>query len=144
MEGGALDNGAPSVQPTKPITRSKPLEYNSDRRHYETPMKKVYHQFIENWTPLMRGHEVPDFRAMRKALEFDETSFEDQQVYAPIPDKPPTGKGILHDDRDTSHYVSDVLGSLSPHLQSVYRGGAVNAHLVKHALGRDTRYGRSR
>ena len=143
MEGGALDNGAPAAQPTK-VLRSKPLEYNSDRRYYETPMKKVYNQFIENWTPLMMGHEAPDFRAMRQALEFDQTTFEDEPTYAPMPETPPTGRGILHDDRETSHYVSEVLGKISPHLQSVYRGGAVNAHLAQQALGRDTRYSRSR
>lgn len=121
------------------------FESDTQRIEYEkeTPMRRVYNQFVQNWQPLMRGHEAPDFSAMRKALEFDDTEFESDRFYAPYPEKAPTGGGLLRDDRETSHYVGRVLDSISPHLANVYRGGATNGHLVRHHVAQDKQYGRS-
>ena len=157
LEGGAIDNGAPAlsrelrssgqvaVQP-----RSAPkLMYQTDTHdvysHKSTPMRTVYRQICENWTPILgRGHEPPDFSMMRQALEFDDTEFKDRKEYAYRPPVPPTGKGHKADDRETSHYVGSVLHSISPHLASVYRGGAINSHVEDSWLNRDFSYSRSR
>ena len=110
-----------------------------------TPMRTVYNQIAENWTPLLgRGHEAPDFKMMRQALEFDDTEFEEKREYVYRPRNPPTGGGLKSDHRETSHYVSSVLHSISPHLASVYRGGAVNSHIEDSWLNRDIKYSRSR
>ena len=108
-------------------------------------MRTVYNQIAENWTPLLgRGHEAPDFKMMRQALEFDDTEFEEKREYTYRPRNPPTGGGHKADHRETSHYVGSVLHSISPHLANVYRGGAVNSHLEDSWLNRDIKYSRSR
>ena len=89
LEGGALypDNPRPKKRHT--------LAYRTDTHNVymekQTPMRTVYHQIADNWTPILgRGHEPPDFAMMRRALEFDDTSYEDEPLYAPRPDEPPT------------------------------------------------------
>ena len=49
---------------------------------------------------------------------------------------------MLRDDRETSHYVGEVLHGISPHLALSYRGGAINSHLERAYLNRDIKYSR--
>ena len=142
LEGGAL---YPDVKPKK---SRHTLAYSTDTHDVymepQTPMRTIYTQIAENWTPMMRHHEPPDFAMMRRALEFDDTSYDDEVLYAPRPDNPPTGHGMLRDDRETSHYVGTVLDSINPHLATAYRGGAINSHLERAYLNRDVQYSRGR
>ena len=148
LEGGAIDNGVPDAQVASGTKVRPKLVYATDTHsvysYEDTPKRRVFNQMIENWTPMMPGHEVPDYGAMRAGLEFDDSTFEDEPTYHYLPDKEPTGRGLLADDRETSHWVGGALESIHPDLARIYRGGAVNSHLEDSQLFRDAIYSRPR
>ena len=112
MEGGALPTEvrAPKV-----------------KAYVDTPMKKAVREIHRDWQPLWKHQETPPFAEMRHAAQnYDNTTFEKAARVYPRPEHPPTGRGALHDDRETSHYVGKVLERIHPSLARVYRGGATN------------------
>ena len=128
LEGGAIDNVRDAPQKSKPK-----VVYETDThrvvQHRDTPNRRAYHRLVQDWTPMMAGHEPPPFAKIVEDLEFDESTFGEEPRYHYLPDKEPTGRGHLADDRETSHWVGEVLDKIHPDLGRVYRGGAVNSHL---------------
>ena len=96
----------------------------------DTPMKRIYRQLAQNWSPIMGGQEPPDFDMMRDIAfsEHDITQDEQESFVNPSMDqfKPPTGHGGMKDDPHTAHFLGGVLNDIHPDLANLYHGGHHN------------------
>jgi hypothetical protein len=99
--------------------------------YIDTPAKRAIRELQRDWQPMGSSHEVPPFAAMHRAAHnYDTTTFEDTQRYFAMPEAPPSGYGLHHqnEDRETSHFVGKMLDRISPNLGTLYKGGAANEH----------------
>ena len=104
-------------------------------------MRRVYREMHQNWQPLFKGQEVPDFQLMEAALQHDTTQFpEEDRLYA-MPHKAPTGHGYMMDDRETSHFVHNTLRVIDPVLASAYMGGHVSDYHDRRQTNTEEKYG---
>jgi len=106
-------------------------------------MKKTYRQLEENWQPIFKGQEPPDFPLMRELIrEHDNTTFKDERRVFPLPEVAPTGKGYMHDDRETSHFVRETLHRINPLLSTAYLDAhGISDAFEKHYHNTDFAYG---
>ena len=113
-------------------------------RYHDTPMKKTYRQLSEHWQPVFKGQVPPDFKVMRDLIDqHDTTEFKPERRVFPIPDVPPTGKGYMHDDRETSHFVRETLHRISPLLSTAYLDShGINNDFEDHYRNVDFQYGK--
>ena len=112
--------------------------------HYrDTPMKKTYRQLEQHWAPIYKGQEAPDFQLMRELIkQHDSTEFKDERRVFPLPETAPTGKGYMHDDRETSHFVRETLHRINPLLSTAYLDQhGINDDFEKHYHNTDFSYG---
>ena len=74
--------------------------------------------------------------------QHDDTKFVDNQRVFAMPEKGPTGKGYMHDDRETSHFVRETLHRINPLLSAAYMGeGGIHDDFEKHHHNTDFQYG---
>ena len=80
---------------------------------------------------------------MRELIkQHDTTEFKDERRVFPLPEVAPTGKGYMHDDRETSHFVRETLHRISPILSTAYLGQhGINDDFEKHYHNTDFQYG---
>ena len=98
----------------------------------------------ENWRGgIFKGQVAPDFARMRELVrQHDDTKFVDNQRVFAMPEKGPTGKGYMHDDRETSHFVRETLHRINPLLSAAYMGeGGIHDDFEKHHHNTDFQYG---
>jgi len=140
--GGGLPP-QPPAKPT-PTTTSKTHGHVTVVSYTDTPMKKTYRQLEENWQPIWKGQESPDFRLMRQLVrDHDTSTFEAPKRLVAMPEHKPTGKGLMHDERETGHFVRETLRKINPILATAYVGTpAITDHLERHQTFTDFEYGR--
>ncbi len=115
--GGALQ---------EPVSRAPQTGY------VDTPVKRAVREIHQDWQPIFGIQETPPFAEMRTAaFEQDDSTFDDTEIEYAMPDIAPTGLGGLHptEDRETSHFMGNLLESINPELKTLYFGGAPNVHL---------------
>ena len=80
---------------------------------------------------------------MREIIKHhDNTEFKDENRVFALPEVPPTGKGYMHDDRETSHFVRETLHKISPILSAAYLDGhGINNDYDRHLENSDFLYG---
>ena len=112
----------------------------------DTPAKRTYRQLEENWRGgIFKGQQAPDFALMRELVQqHDDTQFTDPKRVFPMPEKGPTGKGYMQDDRETSHFVRETLHRISPILSAAYGGeGGIHEDFERHHTNTDFQYGQN-
>lgn len=106
-------------------------------------MKRSVRQLIQDWQPIFGNQETPPFTQMHHAaMNYDSTSFDEPHTQIFMPEKAPTGRGLHHsaEDRDSSHFMGQLLHRVSPHLSAIYRGGSANEHLERYENKTDVLY----
>jgi hypothetical protein len=106
-------------------------------------MKKTYRQLEEGWQPIWKGQETPDFRLMRQLVrDHDTSTFQAPKRLVAMPEEKPTGKGLMHDERETGHFVRETLRKINPILATAYIGTpAITDDLERHQTFTDFEYG---
>lgn len=112
-------------------------------RYHDTPMKKTYRQLSEHWQPIFKGQQRPDYSTMRELIaQHDTTTFTDNKRVFPLPEVAPTGKGYMHDNRETSHFVRETLHRINPLLSIAYLDShGINDSKEAHYHNTDFSYG---
>ena len=148
--GGGLEPATPVVPPA-PKAKASPLSVkryqNVDVVTYmDTPAKRAYRQIAEGYgTPIFKGQQAPSFGLMRELIrQHDNTEFKDRGLLQVMPEEPPSGKGYMADDRETSHFVHNTLRSINPLLAAAYLDGSgMHDDFERHHHRTDFQYGRT-
>ena len=78
--------------------------------------------------------------------QHDNTKFVDNKRVFAMPEKGPTGRGYMDDDRETSHFVRETLHRINPILSAAYVGGrdagGIHDEFERHHRNTNFQYGR--
>ena len=145
-KGGAIPQPpakAPSREDQAATQHVERYSHAAIHRYHDTPMKKTYRQLEQDWQPVFKGQTPPDFPMMRELIrQHDTTEFQDDRRVFPLPEVAPTGKGYMHDDRETSHFVRETLHRINPLLSTAYLDAhGINDDAERHYHNTDFQYG---